>query len=327
MVAVWARNAGVTADASQGLAQVPYVINGSAAPLSVTSLTSNLSSPQGSGTTITFTAAATGGTAPYQFKWWVQSGNTWTIAQDWSSSATLTWRPLVSGAYSVAVWARNAGVTSDASQAMSQVNYAITPGAPTNPLVLGLTGNVTSPQILGASITFTASATGGTPPHQFKWWVYDGGQWNIARDWATGSTFTWQPTRPGTYLVAAWVRNAGVTTDASQAMAQTSYVITTASGIPPAITSFTSSVASPTTTGTTVTFNTTVAGGLGPHQFKWWVFSNGDWSIAQEWSNSSTLAWRPTRPGSYIVAVWVRNAGVSEDASQAMTQVQYIVTP
>src|SRR2546425_5046217 len=47
--------------------------------LALTSLTANLTAPQPPGSTVTFTAAATGGTAPYQFKWWLDDGATFTM--------------------------------------------------------------------------------------------------------------------------------------------------------------------------------------------------------------------------------------------------------
>ncbi|WP_410961606.1 hypothetical protein, partial [Salmonella sp. SAL4457] len=77
------------------------------------------------GTTINFTAAAAGGTAPYQFKWWVQSDGVWYVAREWNGSNTLTWQPTAAGIYVVAVWVRNSGVTADASQALAQVPYVI----------------------------------------------------------------------------------------------------------------------------------------------------------------------------------------------------------
>jgi hypothetical protein len=326
-VAVWVRNAGVTADASQALAQVPFVLTGNTTPLSITSLTSSATSPQPADTTITFTAVAAGGTAPYQFKWWIKNAaGAWTVAQNWGTSATFAWHPLVAGNYEVAVWARNAGVTDDASQALAQLPYTLTPAAPTNPLVMSMTSNVASPQVLGNSVTFTAAATGGTAPYQFKWWIHDGTQWSVAREWG-GATFNWQPVRTGNYIVAAWVRNAGVTGDASQALAQMPYVISTLLEIPPAITSFTSSVASPSPANATVTFNATATGGIGDYQFKWWVYANGQWSVGQEWRDSSSFAWKPKSPGTYIVAVWVRNDGVTADASQALAYGNFTITP
>jgi hypothetical protein len=95
--------------------------------VSITSLTSDRSSPRLVGSTIRFTATAAGGTAPYQFKWWVLSNGEWNTVQNWSTLSTFTWRPAVAGTYTVAVWVRNAGVTADASQAFAQVPFIISP--------------------------------------------------------------------------------------------------------------------------------------------------------------------------------------------------------
>ena len=43
----------------------------------VSSVTATQASPQAAGTPLTLTATATGGTAPYQFKWWVWNGSAW----------------------------------------------------------------------------------------------------------------------------------------------------------------------------------------------------------------------------------------------------------
>jgi hypothetical protein len=84
-------------------------------PLTVTGLTSNKMSPQPAGTSILFTAIASGGTSPYQFKWWIENGGTSTIGQQWSTSSTFTWTPTTPGAsYAIRVWARNSGSTADA---------------------------------------------------------------------------------------------------------------------------------------------------------------------------------------------------------------------
>ncbi|HLC41192.1 MAG TPA: BACON domain-containing protein, partial [Methylomirabilota bacterium] len=61
--------------------------------LTLTALTASRTAPQSVGTAITFTATATGGTAPYQHKWWVYDGTTWTVVQNWTTSSTYTWTP------------------------------------------------------------------------------------------------------------------------------------------------------------------------------------------------------------------------------------------
>ncbi len=329
-VTVWARSAGVTTDAAQALAQVAYTITATTptAPLSISSLSSNLASPRVVGTTVSFSAVASGGTAPYQFKWWVFDGSAWRIGQDWSTNATFNWLPTTPGDYQVAVWGRNNGVTANASQALAQVAYTITATTPTVPLsISSLSSNLASPRVAGTTISFSAVASGGTAPYQFKWWVFDGSAWRMGQDWSTNATFNWVPTTPGDYQVAVWGRNNGVKANTSQALAQVAYTITaTTPTAPLSISSLTSDVASPRVAGTTITFNAVAAGGQAPYQFKWWVYDGTSWRVAQNWSASNTLNWRPTVAGNYMVAVWARNNGVTVEASQAMAQVFYTIT-
>jgi len=66
------------------------------------------------GTTVTFTTIAAGGTAPYQFKWWLWDGATWTVLEDWSTGNTFAWTPSMPNPnYAVAVRVRSAGSTVD----------------------------------------------------------------------------------------------------------------------------------------------------------------------------------------------------------------------
>lgn len=96
----------------------PYsneVVTIPAPPLTVTGLSSNRTSPQPVGTAIVFSAIASGGIAPHQFKWWVENGTTSTIGQQWSTSNMFTWTPTSpSSSYTIRVWARNTGSTADA---------------------------------------------------------------------------------------------------------------------------------------------------------------------------------------------------------------------
>ena len=126
-VIVWARSAGVTVDAAQASAQMAYVVNPAPiAPVTSATLTPNLASPQGTGTSITFAAAASGGVGPQQYKFLLQStGGAAQIVQNWGTATTYTWTPAATGDYIVTVWARSAGATVDAAQASAQVTYSV----------------------------------------------------------------------------------------------------------------------------------------------------------------------------------------------------------
>jgi hypothetical protein len=72
-----------------------------------------------------------------------------------------------------------------------------------------------APMPVGNTVRFTASIAGGSTPHQYKWWIYDGSQWIVTRGWSTDNTWTWTPSsRNSAFRVGVWVRNAGSAVDA-----------------------------------------------------------------------------------------------------------------
>ena len=101
--------------------------------LRVTGISSSHTSPQPTGTSITFSAIATGGTAPVQFKWWILNGPSVQVGQAWSTNASFTWTPLAAGSYTIEVWARNAGSTADApASSQAAMGMPIVINAPSN---------------------------------------------------------------------------------------------------------------------------------------------------------------------------------------------------
>jgi hypothetical protein len=127
-VAVWARNAGSTADTPQSTFNVLYSVRtGSGGPVSVDGLNSSLNGPVPAGTTVTFTPVVSGGTAPYQYKYYAFNGTTWTLIRNWSTVASVTWTPTQPGLYNIATWVRNAGFSGDAPQATWNRLAIVTP--------------------------------------------------------------------------------------------------------------------------------------------------------------------------------------------------------
>src|SRR5207237_3313802 len=124
---------------------------------------------------------------------------------------------------------------------------------------VSISADRTSPQPNGATITFTATPTGGVGPVQYKWVVFNGATWSTARDWSTGATFAWTPTTasPG-YYIGVWARSAGGTIDWADAIASTPFVI-----LQPRISSLslTADKTAPQPPGTTITFTATAGGG------------------------------------------------------------------
>lgn len=123
------------------------------------------------GNTGTASATASGGTAPYTYKW-----NTNATTKDITG--------LVAGTYTVTVTDAN-GCT-----ATNNVNV----GQPAQPIVVNIT-SATNPICQGASTTLTASATGGTPGYTYSWSPSQG------LNTTTGATVIANPTATTTYTV------------------------------------------------------------------------------------------------------------------------------
>ena len=147
-VSVWVRSAGSSSDQYEACTESAFAIDpitsvdGMRVPLpiprmnpatpqavSTVTLSADVSAPQPPGTTITWTAAATGGGAGRQFKWFVYDGRSWKSAAPWSTSDTYLWTPLTPNPrYRIAVWARSAGSLSDYFEACAEVGFAIEEG-------------------------------------------------------------------------------------------------------------------------------------------------------------------------------------------------------
>jgi len=324
-VGVWVRNAGETADqpsgapANSGSARsIAFPIQ--AAVLTVTSLTANLAAPQPPGSANTFTAVAAGGTAPYQFKWLVWDGATWAVLRDWSSSTTLAWGPSVPNPnYRVGVWVRSAGETADQpSGAPANNGSARSIAFPIQGPILtvtSLTANLGAPQPPGSSMNFTATASGGAAPYQFKWWLWNGATWTVLGDWSTSNTFAWTSGSPNpNYRVGVWVRSVGETADQpSGAPANSGSARSIPFAIQVRLTSLTANLSAPQLPGSAITFSVAANGSI-PYQFKWWLWDGATWTVLRDWSSSTTLAWGPSLPNpNYRVGAWVRSAGETAD--------------
>ena len=110
-------------------------------------VTSNAPSTVGPGTSITWTADASSGTGPveYRFLRYSAEGNSWTIVRDWSTDRRFTWTPSTSdyGAHLVQVWARTLGSAVAYEDWRSSEQVVVIPSAPR---VYGLVLGCPTPQ-------------------------------------------------------------------------------------------------------------------------------------------------------------------------------------
>ncbi|MRR54721.1 MAG: hypothetical protein EG822_09455 [Deltaproteobacteria bacterium] len=103
------RNAGSTAlrEASEKI----FFYQIQPASATAVSLTPDKASPQAPGSPIVFTAAGSGGSGNYEYRFWLNSGSGYTIVQNYSTLPTWTWTPSTAGNYDILVDVRSAGTT------------------------------------------------------------------------------------------------------------------------------------------------------------------------------------------------------------------------
>jgi len=316
-VQVWVRNAGSTApfEAVGGLSVTidPF-------PATAVTLLSNVQSPQTVATSVTLTAAASGGSGDYEYQFVLRNpSGAWSIVQPYGASDTWTWTAAGVGDYVLQVWARNAG-SAAAYDTWTGMNFTVIP-APVSSV--SVSASVPSPQVIGASIAFTAVAAGTSGSYEYQFVLRNPqGTWSTARGYNSSNSWIWNTAGlpAGTYVLQVWARNAG-TVVSYDAWSGLTFSIAAA---PASAVSLTSSVPSPQPSGTTVTFNATATGTAGSYEYQFVLMNpQGVWSVVRAYSSSSTWSWNTASlsAGTYVLQVWARNAGttVSYDAWKGLS--------
>lgn len=251
-----------------------------------TSFTYSPSSPQ-TGQNVWFTASASGGTTPYNFTWTFGDGSS-------GSGATAYHAYSTAGSYNVVLTTRD----SSASQqtATSQQTITVTSPPPPPPsLTASFTASLSN-AVVGQTVSFTGSASGGASPYSYAW--------NFG-DSSTGSGIS----TSHAYQTAGVYRIALTVTDAAGHIANATNTITVTS---PLSTSFTYSPSSPSVL-TSIQFTATATGGTAPYTYSW-DFGDGTTNTGSSASHSYVL------PGTYTVTLTVTDAsGLTATATNTVT--------
>jgi hypothetical protein len=177
--------------------------------------------PQPAGQPITFTASYLPNT---QYRWWLHDGQNWQPLSNWSSKNTYTWTPKTPNqSYNVAVWTKQASNPADQPEQTRQISFPVVAAAQGSAPATASTGGAGSltittdeswPQPMNTSITARVPAS---PNTVYRWWIFDGQTWQLARDWSSSNTFTWQPSVENpAYQLGVWAKPASTPGDTAQ---------------------------------------------------------------------------------------------------------------
>jgi hypothetical protein len=244
----------------------------------------------------------------YKIYYGPASGN-YTQIIDVGNVTTYTIGNLTSGAYYIAATDHDAlGNESGFSNEIIAVIPSVHPVS-----AVDVTAAPASPRASGTNITFNATATGGSGPYQYEFWLRSTiGTWSLVRAYGA-SSWQWNTAGSiaGSYSVQAWGRNTG-STASYEAYRQVNYTLV-APVLPVTSVNFTSIVPpSPQNARNPVTFTVTAVGTSGNYEYAFYLRNPGSsvWNIVRPYGSSS-FVWTTTvlPAGIYSFQVWARNTG------------------
>jgi hypothetical protein len=330
-IIVWVKDGNTPANANT----YGYSAYANAGPVQVVTAPLTLSvtpSPASSvyGNTISWTATAGGGTpATTKFAFFRRRAGTtpWTpdvTAPAWQSSNVMSWTPSSAdvGTWEIFIWVKDGDTAANANG----YGYAAYVNAGnvqvvTPPLTLTVTGSPAS-ATYGNAITWTATATGGTPAttqYAFFRRLAGATAWTpavTAPAWQTSNTYSWTPTSAdvGTWETYVWVKDGNTAANANTYGYAAGYNSGTVQIVAPLTLTVTGSPAS-SVYGNAITWTATAGGGV-PATTRYAFFRRRSgttpWTPdvnAPAWQTSNTYTWTPTSSdtGTWDTYVWVKD--------------------
>jgi hypothetical protein len=176
----------------------------------MTGLQADREFPVAAGTSVTWTAIASGGgSLPLEYKFWLYdlTTRTWTVVQPYSASNQAQWTPSADGTYLLQAWVRGQGSAAEYEAWQATPLLRVSSAAPS---VTSLVASQAFPSPVGAPIQWTATATGGSTL-EYQYWLNDvaTGAWTVLQPYGAGNQVTWSPTAAGTYALQVWIREVG----------------------------------------------------------------------------------------------------------------------
>ncbi len=287
-------------------------VNGGAkvAPLTVTEVTPSSAAAK-TGETITWTASAAGGIGTLQYCFYLYRDGAIIQKTGYGSAASARYTAAEAGIYQAKVFVKDS-----AGSSASSMSGKTTVQAAAAPLeITGVTLNATG-TAPGATLTWTASAAGGSGTLRYNFYIYQDGAVIQKTGYTTAKTASWTAADAGKYSVKVYVKDAAGT------------VVTQNSGSTvianPAAPLAVSSVAADKTSaapGETITWTAAATGGTGTLRYNFYIYKDGAVIRKTGYTTAKTASWTAADAGKYSVKVYVKDA-----AAAVVTQSGGIVT-
>ena len=242
------------------------------------------------GAAVTWTATASGGTGTLKYYFILYKDGTKIATRSYSTAKSFSYTPTEAGTYKVRVYVKDTDGTK-----VNKLSAAVTVALLT---LSSVKADKTSAGV-GATITWTASASGGTGTLRYYFNLYKDGTKLTARAYSTVNTFSYTPAEAGSYKVRVYVKDADGTKVSKLSAAVTVAPLTL------------SSVKADKTTADTeekITWTAAASGGTRPLQYYFILYKDGAKIKTRSYSTARTFSYTPTEAGTYKVRVYVKDA-------------------
>jgi hypothetical protein len=172
-------------------------------PLAVSSVKANKTSAA-VGEKLTWTVTASGGSGTLQYYFILYKDGTKLKTRSYSTANTFSYTPTEAGSYKVKVYVKD---SSGAKACKTSGKIAVTLGPPA---VISVKAGKTTAAV-GEKITWTATAVGSEQPLQYYFILYKDGVKVKTRSYSTANTFSYTPTKAGSYKVRVYAKDAAGT--------------------------------------------------------------------------------------------------------------------
>ena len=252
------------------------------------------------GTTIKLTAKATGGTAPYTYKYYCRpsTSSDYTALTGSTTTATFTHKPARAITYNYAV------KVADSKGATKTKYFTVKVTKPAAALANNSTISATSIE-LGSSVKLTAKATGGTAPYTYKYFCKPSTSSNYTALTVstTTATFTHKPARAITYNYAVKVAD-------SKGATKTKYFTVKVTEPSAELTNASAISATSVKLGTTIKLTAKATGGTAPYTYRYYCkpSTSANYTALTVSTTTATFTHKPARATTYKYAVKITDS-------------------
>ena len=252
------------------------------------------------GSSIKLTAKASGGTAPYKYKYFCkpEGSSSWTALTGTTTATTYTHTPARAISYQYAV------KIADAAGKTSTKYFTVKVNAPATPLANNSTISATS-ITKGGSIKLTAKATGGTAPYKYRYFCKPQGdiEWTALTGTTTATTYTHKPARTISYQYAVKIAD-------SKGKTLTKYFTVKVNAASTALANASTISATSIKKGSSIKLTAKATGGTAPYKYRYFCKPQGanDWTALTSTTTATTYTHKPARAISYQYAVKVADS-------------------